>query len=242
MQDYPAIALNNVGKAYGRTWAISNLNLQIQTGERIALLGPNGAGKTTLIRVLATLTALTRGSVYLCGVSTGQHKRDARRLVGVVGHKPYLYEDMSARENLEFFARLYGIVAPARVYQPLIEQAGLSRAIDLRVSAFSRGMQQRLSLVRALLHDPKVLLLDEPDTGLDQEALRFLESVVLSHTFGTNETRTVVFSTHNLETGMRLASRIIMLVSGRVVYDEPVGIIDMAAFRSRYEVLAGSRV
>jgi ABC-type multidrug transport system ATPase subunit len=233
----PVVEAAGVGKAYGRTWALRGVDLVVGADERVVLLGHNGAGKTTLMRLLATLARPSRGSLRLFGADPARHAQAVRRRLGVITHKPLLYEDLTGRENLEFYARLYGVAdAPAR-YGPLLDGVGLARAADKPVRAYSRGMQQRLSLVRALLHEPALLLLDEPDTGLDQDALRFLEAAIR----GEGAQRATVFTTHNLELGLRLADRVVMLAGGRVVYDAPSGALEPAPFQETYRELAGIR-
>jgi heme exporter protein A len=236
MDAHAAISAEKLSKAYGRTWALRGVDLEVLTGERVALLGPNGAGKSTLMRLIATLTRPTRGSLRVCGLDPVRQTREVRRLIGVVAHRPYLYEDLTARENLEFYGKLYGVREAGERYGPLLELAGLARAADSPVRTYSRGMQQRLALVRSLLHEPRVLLLDEPETGLDQEALRLLETVVRSPDAG----RTVLFSTHNHDLGLRLADRVIVLAGGVVVYDSPSGAVDSLRFRDVYAGLAGA--
>ncbi len=229
-----AIEASGLGKAYRRTWALRGVSLAVGPGEKVVLLGPNGAGKTTLMRLLATLAVPTRGSLRIVGLDPRGDARRVRSRIGVVAHGPYLYDDLTARENLEFYSRLYALRDPVSRYMPLMQAAGLSTVMDRPVRAYSRGMQQRLALVRSLLHDPELLLLDEPDTGLDQEAVRFLEGIVRS----PGRDRTVVFSTHNLDLGVRLADRVVMLASGGVTHDAPAVSVDVEQLREAYSSLA----
>jgi len=232
----PSVEAVRLGKAYGRTWALRGVDLRIERGERVALLGPNGSGKTTLMRLIATLTRPTFGTLHVLGQDPARRAREVRRSLGVVAHRPYLYEDFTGRENLEFYARLYGVRSPADRYRPLVEEAGLAAALDRPVRGYSRGMQQRLALVRALLHDPALLLLDEPDAGLDQAALRFLESTIRDAAAG----RTVVFSTHNLELGLRLSDRVVVLAGGSTTYDGPAGATTLDRLRDSYPAPLGA--
>lgn len=237
MSDTLAVEVRRLSKSFGRTWALRTVDLDIHAGERVALLGPNGAGKSTLMRLLATLTRPTLGEVEVYGLNTVRDTARVRRVIGVVAHRPYLYEDLTARENLEFYAQLYGLSDPQTRYLPLLDLAGLSHVSGSRVRTYSRGMQQRLALVRSLLHEPRLLLLDEPDTGLDQEALAMLERIIRTD----SEERTVLFSTHNHELGMRLADRVVVLADGGVVYDAPSLALDPSHFRARYTEIAGAR-
>ncbi len=220
MSSSPAIETRKLCKAYDRAWALRNVDLTIEPGERVALLGPNGAGKTTLLRVLATLAKPTRGSLRVHGLDATRDRQRVRRIVGFTGHTPPLYDDLSALENLEFYASLYGLPRPAERYAPLLEAAGLSHVADTRVRTFSRGMKQRLALVRAVLHDPWILLLDEPETGLDRSALAFLGALVRTELGeGGREPRTVVLSTHNTALATELATRVVVLDSGKISQD-----------------------
>ncbi len=231
-----AVEAAGLGKAYGRAWVLRGVDLQVAPGENVVLLGPNGAGKTTLMRLVATLTRPTRGALLVCGYDSLKDARSVRARIGVVGHNPYLYDDLSARENLQFYSRLYALSGAQDRYEPLLERAGLARAADLPVRGYSRGMQQKLALVRSLLHQPELLLLDEPDTGLDQDALRFLEEVVRG-----GGSRTVLFSTHNHALGLRLTDRVLFLSGGGIVYDAPSGALDPSLLRDAYRELAEAR-
>jgi len=234
----PSLALEAaaLGKRYGRRWALRGLNLDVRVGERVALLGPNGAGKSTLLRLGSTLTRPTHGTLAVFGLDPVRQTQEVRRRIGVVAHRPYLYDDLTGRENLAFYAKLYSVADAAQVYLPLLRTAGLEHAGDAFVRTYSRGMQQRLALVRALLHGPDLLLLDEPETGLDQDALAMLEAIV--HAGGAE--RTVVFSTHNLDLALRLSDRVVLLASGGLVYDAPADALDGARLREEYSRLDGA--
>jgi heme exporter protein A len=211
------------------------LNLDVGQGERLALLGPNGAGKSTVLRLASTLARPTHGKLAVLGHDPVRKPREVRRRIGVVAHRPYLYDDLTGRENLAFYARLYAVPDAEQSYGPLLINAGLEHASDAFVRTYSRGMQQRLALVRALLHEPEVLLLDEPETGLDQDALDLLERIVCD---GGAE-RTVIFSTHNLQLALRLSSRVVVLSAGGLVLDAPTALLDETRLRAEYSRLAG---
>ncbi len=230
-----ALEAAGLGKRYGRRWALRNLNLEVGQGERLALLGPNGAGKSTVLRLASTLTRPTHGKLTILGHDPVQRPRDVRRRIGVVAHRPYLYDDLTGRENLAFYARLYAAPDAEQSYGPLLITAGLEHASDAFVRTYSRGMQQRLALVRALLHGPDVLLLDEPETGLDQDALGLLERIVSDGGGG----RTVIFSTHNLQLALRLSNRVVVLSAGGLVLDAPTALLDETQLRAEYSRLAG---
>jgi ABC-type multidrug transport system ATPase subunit len=190
--------------------AISELSLEVRRGERLLLLGPNGAGKSTFIRVFAGLMRQTAGSAEILGHPI----RRARHLVGVVGHATYLYDELAAEENLRLYGELYGVPDPRRRAVELLERVGLLDLARTRVGQMSRGQQQRVALARALVHNPPVLLLDEPDTGLDLAAFHLMEELALG------DGRTVVLTTHNLGAGLRLGSRVVVLSRGRVVHEQ----------------------
>ncbi len=190
--------------------ALAGVSLSLEPGERLLLLGPNGAGKSTFIRVFAGLMRPAGGAALIHGLPAAR----ARRLVGVVGHAPLLYEELTAEENLRFYGELYGVAAPRRRATELLERVGLRGLASEPVGHLSRGQQQRVALARALVHDPAVLLLDEPDTGLDLAAFQLLEELALA------PHRTVVVTTHNVGAGLRLGSRLAMLSHGRLVHEQ----------------------
>ena len=188
--------------------ALSEVSLALRPGERLLLLGPNGAGKSTFIRVFAGLMRAARGRALVYGRAA----RQARHLLGVVSHATFLYDELTAAENLRFYGELYAVPEPAERAAALLARVGLSHLADVQVGRMSRGQQQRVAIARALVHDPPVLLLDEPDTGLDVAALGPLEELT------TSGGRTVVLTTHNLSTGLRLGTRVAVLSRGRVAH------------------------
>ncbi|MGI9148719.1 MAG: ABC transporter ATP-binding protein [Chloroflexota bacterium] len=190
--------------------ALTEISFELNAGERLLLLGPNGSGKSTFIRVFAGLMRAARGSALVLG----RPPRLARSLVGVVSHATYLYEELTALENLRLYAQLYRVQPPLARATALLEQVGLEHVANELVSRLSRGQQQRITIARALLHDPPVLLLDEPDTGLDLAAFALLEQLTTSHQ------RTVILTTHNLATGLRLGTRVGVLSAGRLVHQQ----------------------
>jgi heme ABC exporter ATP-binding subunit CcmA len=206
-----AIVVRGVRVAFGATVVLRGVDLTVPWGARLALLGPNGAGKSTLLRTIATLSRPNAGAVLLAGIDASRRARRRARLIGVVAHQTYLYDELTALENLRFYADLYDLPAAAGRAAALLERVGLTARRNVRASSLSRGQQQRLTLARALLHDPPLLLLDEPDTGLDLAAFGLLESLLLG------EERTVVLTTHNLRQAARLCDRYAILAGGRIV-------------------------
>ena len=223
-------------KSFGHRAALAGVSLSVEAGEFVTLVGPNGAGKTTLLRVLATLTRPTSGTVRIAGLDPARAGEDVRRCIGFLSHRTLLYEDLTAEQNLRFYARMYDLdEAQARV-PGILERMGLAgRRHDL-VRTLSRGMQQRLAVARAVLHRPQVLLLDEPYTGLDPQAAQALTDLLAEL---TGEGRAVLLATHNLERGLAVGRRVAVLVRGRLVYDEPQNAIDPAAFPDVYRGLTG---
>jgi heme exporter protein A len=192
---------------------LRNLEFQVAQGEFVALLGPNGAGKTTFLRILASLSRPTLGEVTIAGFSLPNQSADVRRRLGVVSHLPLLYGDLSAEENLRFYGRMYSVANLESRIHFVLELVGLeSRRRDL-VRTFSRGMQQRLAIGRAILHSPSVLLLDEPHTGLDQDACEMLDGVLREV---AGQGHTVVMTSHDLARAEDLASRFDVLTRGSI--------------------------
>lgn len=198
-------------KTFGIKPVLLGLNLHVEAGEFVALLGPNGAGKTTLLRILASLARPTLGEVRLAGFRLPGEAAAVRRVLGVVSHQPLLYGDLTAEENLRFYARLYAIPRPKERIDEILALVGLDRRRRDRVREYSRGMQQRLAIGRAVLHDPQVLLFDEPHTGLDQDASTMLDSILRQV---ASQGRTVVMTSHDLLRASDLATRIDILSKG----------------------------
>jgi heme exporter protein A len=225
------IEVRDLVKSFGGKMALDGLDLDVAEGEFLTLVGPNGAGKTTLIRILATLTRPTRGSVRVAGCDLPKQGNEVRRRIGLASHQTLLYGDLSAEENLRFYGRMYDVPDLEEGITALLQRVGLDHRRHDLVRTFSRGMQQRLSLARALLHDPAILLLDEPYTGLDQQAAEMLREVLV--TLG-GRSHTVLMTTHNLERGLELCDRAAILVNGRIVYQEAKDSLDVANFRETY--------
>jgi len=208
------IEVTKLVKRFGTKTVLGGLDLEVRTGEFVALLGPNGAGKTTFLRILASLSHPSLGEVRVAGHRLPQQAAAVRARLGVVSHMPLLYGDLTAEENLRFYGRLYGIPRLAERIDDVLGLIGLdARRRDL-VRTFSRGMQQRLAIGRAVLHDPEVMLFDEPHTGLDQDASAMLDTVLKSV---AARGRTVVMTSHDLVRAEALASRFDVLSRGVIV-------------------------
>lgn len=208
------IEVKKLYKRFGLKTVLRSLDFSAEPGEFVALLGPNGAGKTTFLRILASLSRQSLGEVRVAGFRLPAEASQVRSRLGVVSHLPLLYGDLSAEENLQFYGRMYGIRDVQNRVSEILDLVGLSpRRRDL-VRTFSRGMQQRLAIGRAVLHDPEVMLFDEPHTGLDQDACSMLDSVLQEV---AAQGRTVVMTSHDLARAADLASRIDVLSKGQIV-------------------------
>jgi heme exporter protein A len=210
----PAVLVAGVTKRFGHLVALNGVDLTVNEGGSVALLGPNGAGKTTLLRLISTLGKPSTGEVRIRGIDTREDPDAVRAEIGLISHQTLLYEDLTAEENLRFYGRLYGVSDLSACVQDALERVGLAGREADRVRGFSRGMKQRLAIARATLHDPTILLLDEPFTGLDTAARSMLSGMIDRL---REAGRTVVLVTHDLGQGQRLCGRYAILNRGRVM-------------------------
>lgn len=211
-----AVAADGVWKYFGDYPALRGASLQISRGACLALLGRNGAGKTTFLRILAGLSKPSKGEITLLGLAASSE--EARRRVGYLGHGIGVYDDLSALENLILFGQLLGAKDPAALAGAALERVGLGRVKDGLAREFSRGMRQRLAVARAFLHEPELLLLDEPFTSLDDRAVAVLQKLL--HTARARGA-TIVISTHQIREAMELASDVALLERGKIVFAGP---------------------
>jgi ABC-type multidrug transport system ATPase subunit len=231
--DFDRVDLDDVSRNYGRRRAVAHVTLSAERGEILGLLGPNGAGKSTLLGMIATLVAPTSGQIAYGGVPAARIGPAVRGRIGVLAHELHLYPELSARQNLEFFARLHSL-APDRVVGRALDAAGLSDRGDDLVSAFSRGMRQRLALERALLHEPRLVLLDEPFTGLDDRAVRIVSDRLRQLAAAG---AIVLLATHDLDLADGLITRMAIVRSGRLLADAPAA----KGLRQQYRSIVESR-
>ena len=230
------IQAQNLSKLYGDSPALQNVSLDVAEGEFLALLGRNGAGKTTLLKLLALLTRPSFGSLSIAGVDQSGDWNTARRRMGLLGHNTFLYDDLTAEENLLFYANLYGVPDASHTCRETLETVGLASFGKELVRNFSRGMRQRLTIGRLFLHNPDLLLLDEPFTGLDDRATALLEDLLrAAHRQG----KTIVLCTHQLELALKLAHRLLILERGKVAYLGPNQPDRMGQMRELYLRFAG---
>jgi heme exporter protein A len=229
-----ALEVEHLSKRFGSTLALDDLTWTVERGAAVALFGPNGAGKTTVLRVCATLLRPSAGSVRVFGLDAAAHGPAVRRRIAMLGHESWLYPDLSARENLRFYARLFGLDAPQARVDALVERLGLAGWSHRPVRVLSRGLLQRCALARVLLHEPELLCLDEPFTGLDLDARDLLCTVLReAHQRGV----TLVMSTHDVALGLAVCGTAAVLLRGRIAWQGAVGAADAAGFEARYRAL-----
>ena len=224
--------MRGLSKSYGRTQVLRDLNLQVPWGQTLTVLGPNGSGKTTLIKTLATLAKPDAGEIRIAGISARRNGVRVRRTIGVVTHEPLLYDGLTGAENLRFFARMFALDHIEDRILEVAAQMGITDRLDSRAGTLSHGMRRRFSIARALLHTPRILIMDEPESGLDQQALGLLDALMSE---GRRLGRTILMTTHNFERGIALADRIAILARGSIAYQ---GVSDSYSTRDAYERLA----
>ncbi len=226
------VRLQGVTKRFAHVWALRGIDLELQRGRCLGIFGANGAGKTTLLNILSTLTRPSSGQVTIAGYDAAREADKIRPRLGVLGHRTYLYGDLTASENLQFYGRLFGVPNHHSRSQELIHSVGLDPDSSQRVRTFSRGMQQRLAIARVLLHEPELLLLDEPYTGLDQQAVGRLQELLQDLQANV---RTIILSTHDLARGLAVCDEVLIQSRGRIVYHhETASDLDIAGFEHLY--------
>lgn len=232
------ISINSVSKAFASRLVLKNIDLDISRGESVCLCGVNGAGKSTLQRIIAGLLHPDAGSVSLNGYSVRTAPDKTKPQLGVISHKSMVYPDLTVWENLSFFASLYGVRESAARITELLENVGLYSYRYDQASILSRGLLQRLAIARALVHDPKVLLADEPFTGLDSEASKYLVSVFADFISAGG---TIIMTTHDINFALQCCDRVVVLDKQRLIFDAKTSDIDTAAFRKDYLLYARSK-
>lgn len=218
-----AVTVRGLYKAYEPVPALRGIDLDLDWGQRLVVFGPNGAGKTTLLRVLATLVKPDAGTVRVAGYDCRRQPVEVRGSIGFLSHRTLLYDEMTPQENLRFYARLYDIPNREKRVDQVLREVGMGRWSERRVRTLSHGMQKRVALARVMLHRPRLLLLDEPETGLDQEALGLLGEMMRR---ALDEGAAVMVTTHRTEPGLEMADHVAVLVEGRMVLHTPRAQVD----------------
>ena len=227
-----ALQVQGLAKSFGNRRVLKGIDLEVKEGESVVIFGPNGAGKTTLIKVLATIMNPSSGRVLVYGLDLKHNAEEVRRMIGVVAHHTFLYHNLTAYENLEFYSRMYNVPNAKERIHKLVAIMGITSRLHDRVGTLSRGMQQRLAIARSLLHKPAIMLLDEPETGLDQEAIPMLWETLQTAGEGAH---TIILTTHNLEQGLELGDRLLILADGKIVYERPRETLDLASLKEAYQ-------
>jgi heme exporter protein A len=224
------VTATGLWRAYGDRWALQDVSVELRAGETLAVLGPNGAGKTTLLRILATLLRPTEGEVSVLGCALPEEAWRARGRIGFLGHEPMLYRDLTVAENLRFHADLHGMDNPEAILERLLETVGMVRRATEPVRNLSAGMAQRVAVCRAVLHEPELLVLDEPRSHLDPEAASQVEPLI-----GSAPDRARVVVTHDIDSALAEADRVLALrAGGSVAYEGPASGLSSGDARAIY--------
>jgi len=230
-----ALEVRELSRTFGARKALDKVSFDLPKGAFLSIFGPNGAGKSTLLKVLSTLTTPSKGSAKVIGLNVVEDAVKLREHIGFISHNPLLYPDLSAEENLEFFAELYCLENPKDRVRELLTAVELDhRRFDL-VRTFSRGMTQRLSIARSLLHEPEIIFLDEPYSGLDPHAMDILDGLIAS----VRAQHTFVMVSHDLAKGLELCSHALILAKGRIVLFQEKELIDESDFAATYRSTVG---
>lgn len=226
------VEIQGLTKSFGSRFALKGVDLEIGHGEFVVIFGPNGAGKTTLVKVLSTIMRPSSGKILVDGLELDNNAEEIRRRIGVVTHQTFLYGNLTGYENLTFYGRMYDIPRPRERIQEVADMVGMTSRLHDRVGTLSRGMQQRLSIARSLLHKPALMLLDEPETGLDQQAMSMVWKALQKE---GEVKRSILLTTHNLERGLEMGERLLILDRGTVVYQGLKEGLDLAGLKEIYE-------
>lgn len=231
----PLISLRQAVKTFGYLQALKKVDLDIYQGKSVTIFGPNGAGKSTLLKVLSMQSRLSSGEILYNGTSYKKLSDDFRKNFGIISHQLFLYDNLSVIENLKFYGSLYGIDYPEKRGEELLKQLDIYKRKDDLVRTLSRGMLQRVSIARALIHNPEIIFLDEPYTGLDNHSAQTL-STILKEQLKNN--KTIIMVTHEIETGLSFADTVIIMNKGKIVYNQQKSLLDKDKFQEFYMMQA----
>jgi heme exporter protein A len=232
------IHIQGLVKSFGHTYALQGVDLEVAQGEFLTIVGPNGAGKTTLLRILATLLKPTSGLVRINGLDLASRSAEIRQRIGFVSHQSLVYANLTPEENLRFYGRIYDVPALDERVEMLLSLVGLEARRHNPARTLSRGMGQRLAIARAIIHQPSVMLLDEPYTGLDRQATEMLRQLLQTV---RAESRTVIMTTHNLERASESCDRLALLAKGRIVYQAENASLSLADLQQAYSLHVENR-
>ncbi len=233
-----AIKTQNLTKRFGTRTVLNNISLEVPTGAFLSIFGPNGAGKTTLLRIFSTLLCPSSGTVEITGLDAKEDADKIRAKIGLISHNSMLYDNLTAQENLMFFAKLYGVKNPKKRVSEMLSAVELSsRRIDC-VHTFSRGMVQRLSIARALIHDPEIVFLDEPYSGLDPHAVEVFDNILQAQ----RANKTFVMVSHDLEKGFNMSTHALILAKTQVAKFACQNELDFESFSKIYREVVGEGV
>ena len=227
-----AVEIQGLTKSFGTQTALRGIDLRVAAGSSVAIFGPNGAGKTTLIKILATILKPSSGKIWLDGRDIQENAEGIRRLIGVITHQTFLYSNLTAYENLDFYSRMFDVPQRKERIHEVLNIVGMPSRIHDRVGTLSRGMQQRISIARLLLPKPRIILLDEPETGLDQQATTLLWDALRLE---GKPPYTIIHTTHNLARGFETCERMLILARGEIVYDREKNSIDITDLKQAYQ-------
>ena len=231
------ITLKRINKNYGHVRALKNVCFSVSQGGFLTVLGPNGAGKSTLLKILSHQTPPSSGEAFYSGVPLKKLDDSFRRKFGVISHQPFLYENLTAFENLMFYASLYNVDNKAKKAEEILKRVDLFPRRNDPVRTYSRGMLQRASIARALVHDPEIIFLDEPYTGLDSIASNNLTELLKEQ---INGSKTIIMVTHDLKIGLELATQVMIIKKGEIVFNELKTEINSVEFEKFYIQTAGA--
>ena len=234
-----SIETKGLTKSFGSQKALRDISLTIREGERLVVFGPNGAGKTTLIKILATLQRPSGGNARINGIDVKSNPAKIRQCVGIVSHQTFLYNDLTVYENLKFYGKMYDVPDLEERIHTVTDYVQLESRLHDRTGTLSRGLQQRASIARAIIHNPAVMLLDEPEVGLDAQAIDLMRQFLDTFTTGGG---TAVITTHNLERGLDLSNQAVILNRGKIVYQERLSGTDIDGFPEVYQKHTGAGV
>lgn len=228
------IKIDNLSKSFGFKKVLKGIELEFQKGEFVALFGPNGAGKTTLIRILSTIIKSDEGNISIADYDINKNVTDIRKIIGLLTHENFLYQNLTVNENLNFFAKLYNIKNAQESINHKLNKIGVYSKRNELVRNLSSGMKQRVSIVRSLVHDPEIILLDEPFVGLDIEGAEYLLGMFAEF---KKENKTSLVTTHDLRFGLKECTKVVVINKGRIKFNQIVENIDTESFETTYKSL-----